>query len=103
MPGQRRILERLALPTAADQQRACPAATTTIRIAPVYSDLRPPPDDPPPAAPGGGTSAAASGTPYLLPALITVFTGDRITGADVVTLHVAVLDGAGRTTALCVA
>lgn len=125
---QRAVLDRLAQPDETDQQRDCPTAHTTLRLDPVYGDLRRPPDDRPtgsPTSPSGSTSspstaAGASGlppatdrepsspagsgaaTPYLLPVLITIFTGDRITGTDLATLRLFVIDGTARTQHLCV-
>jgi hypothetical protein len=49
-----------------------------------------------------GSSASGPGTEYLLPAFITIYTGSRITGTDLTTLHLWVDDGSARTAALCV-
>lgn len=124
MTGQRAALERLVDPSDADEQRDCPVARHTLRLDPVYSDLRRPPTG---SASGSGTSAAGSGpattaaaptdtagrsaaatapagsgTAYLLPTLITIFTGDRITGTDLTTLRLFVGAGGARIGPLCV-
>lgn len=49
-----------------------------------------------------GPSDGGAGTEYLLPAFITIYTGSRITGTDLTTLHLWVKDGLARTAALCV-
>lgn len=116
MAAQRAALERLVDPGDAEQQSDCPVAHHTLRLEPVYSDLRRPPTGsvaatsmlatsatPTSAAP---TSATGSGslapTAYLLPTLITIFTGDRITGTDLTTLRLFVAAGAARIGPLCV-
>ena len=86
--AQRAVLDRLSAPDEAEQQRACPEATTTLGFDPAYRDLRPAP---------GGTAGE-----YLLPTYITIYTGGRITGSDLTTLRLWVVDGAARTAALCV-
>jgi hypothetical protein len=84
---QRALLDQLAAPDERSDQLACRAATTTLGFDPAYRALRPDPDD-----------AGA----LLLPTYITIYTGDRITGSDLTTLHLRVIDGRARTTALCV-
>ncbi len=96
--AQRATLNALVLPRSASAQAACPPATTTIRLEPVYQDLRtadPADTDPASSAPEGATA-------YLLPTLITIFTGPRITGTDLTTLRLFVSDGKANTSVLCV-
>lgn len=83
--AQRAVLERLVATDQAADQRACPTATTTLAFDPAYRGLQ----------------EAADGE-YLLPTYITIYTGDRITGSDLATLHLWLVDGAARTSALCV-
>lgn len=127
---QRAELDELVVPQQAAQQRACPAAQSTLAFQPAYSDLRLAPGATGDAASAaGGPSAGASGSPsgstaegtgsgahpapgtdtaggdgtaYLLPAYITIYTGDRMTGTDLTTLHLWVTGGRARTAALCV-
>jgi hypothetical protein len=111
---QRAVLNRLAAPSEAGLQKECPAAQSTIRLDPVYTDLRSPPDDgslgptttAASAAAGGitatGTAGVSAQREYLLPALITVFTGNRITATDLTTLQLFVMNGTARTAHLCV-
>jgi hypothetical protein len=121
--AQRSELTSLAAPDELAKQRACPAAHSTLAFQPAYRDLRPAPADPdtthgstpagadgsPSAAPamtaGSATATAGSsvaGVGYLLPAFITIYTGNRITGTDLTTLHLWVIGGTARTGALCV-
>lgn len=96
--AQRATLNALVLPQSASAQAACPPATTTIRLEPVYQDLRtadPADTDPANPAPAGATT-------YLLPTLITIFTGSRITGTDLTTLRLFVSNGKANTSVLCV-
>ena len=117
---QRAELDALVTPEQSGKQRACPAARSTLSFQPAYADLRLAPDGsgeaPPDSSPGAASSAAASasaavtastapgaaGTAYLLPAFIDIYTGDRITGTDLTTLHLWVAHGAARIGALCV-
>lgn len=85
---QRAVLDKLAAPSEAADQRACPTATTTLGFDPAYRSLRPAPD--------GATGE------YLLPAYITIYTDGRITGSDLTTLRLWVTHGTARTSALCV-
>ena len=120
--AQRAELDSLAAPQQLAQQRACPAAHATLAFQPAYQDLRTAsPDDIAITAPTGTTNGASSGeisgapsrtvtdgadtpigTAYLLPAFITIYTGNRITGTDLTTLHLWVIGGSARTGALCV-
>jgi hypothetical protein len=117
--AQRAELESLAAPQQLAQQRACPAAHSTLAFQPAYRDLRiAGPDDiastvhgtTPASSPGDDTSGApsrsvtegADGTAYLLPAFITIYTGNRITGTDLTTLRLWVIGGIARTGVLCV-
>ncbi|MEO7126193.1 MAG: hypothetical protein ABI382_12385 [Nakamurella sp.] len=83
--SQRAVLDRLAAPDQAAEQRACPIATTTLAFDPAYAGLK-----------------ALAGSAYLLPTYITVYTDGRMTGSDLATLHLWVIDGVARTSALCV-
>ena len=58
----------------------CPPATTTLRFEPVYPGLRP-------RRAGPAAAGSLTGTVYALPTLIRIYTGDRITGTDLTTLH----------------
>lgn len=89
---QRTALQHLAVAGQAAKQRSCPPATGTIRFDPAYPSLRRAP------VPAGDDT----GTEYLLPAFITIYSGGRITGTDLTTLHVWVQGGMARTAALCV-
>lgn len=82
--AQRAVLNQVASPTQVEAQRACPKATTTLAFDPAYSGLR------------------KVGDEYLLPTYITIYTGGRITGSDLATLHLWIVDGMARTSALCV-
>ena len=73
----------------------CPPATTTLRMEPVYPGLRPAPDW---TAPEG----ALGGTVYALPSLIRIYTGDRMTGTDLTTLHLGLDGGKAYLAPLCV-
>lgn len=87
--AQRAVLQaRVTVAQSADQL-ACPTAANTLSFEPAYGDLRPAPDDP-----DGG---------FVLPAYITIYTGDRIIGSDLTSLHLWIVDGRARTAALCVA
>jgi hypothetical protein len=83
--AQRAVLQSLATPDQRADQRACPTATTTLAFDPAYRGLR----------------QTGSGE-YLLPVYITIYTGDRISGSDLATLHLRLMGGAARTSALCV-
>ena len=93
--GQQAVLAAVVDPALSDAFRRCSPATTTLRFEPVYTGLRATPD-----------WTAADGTPtgtlYALPVLIRSYTGDRITGTDLTTLHLGVHDGAAFITPLCV-
>ncbi len=93
--GQQAALAALVDPALSAAFRHCSPATSTLRFEPVYSDLRATPDW---TAEGG----VPAGTLYALPVLIRIFTGDRITGTDLSTLHLGVHDGAASITPLCV-
>lgn len=115
--SQRAELQRLVAPEQRAKQRDCPTAHSTLAFQPAYSDLRHTPDraagttgpsapDRSSPAPSPGPSPTVgsppAGTGYLLPAFITIYTGSRITGTDLTTLHLWVSDGTARTGALCV-
>lgn len=119
VPQQRAVLQRLAAPAQAATQRACPTARSTLSFQPAYRDLRlmpssfttigaqPPgtrPLEPGPTSPHVTEAPPnpGAGTALLLPTFITIYTGDRITGTDLTTLHVWVAGGVARTGALCV-
>lgn len=82
--AQRAVLDRLAAPDAAAEQRACPTATTTLAFDPAYRGV------------------TIDDGAYLVPTYITIYTGDRITGSDLASLHFTVTDDTARTPTLCV-
>jgi hypothetical protein len=92
---QRSVLAHLVSPALAAALRNCPPATTTLRFEPVYAGLRPTPAW---SSPHG----APAGTIYALPVLIRIYTGDRITGTDLSTLHLGVHGHRAAITPLCV-
>lgn len=94
--GQQRVLATLVAAGQRDAQRACPAATSTLTLEPVWSDLVPAPD----WRPGTGMLA---GTVYSLPTLIRIHRDGRIVGTDLADLHAAVDDGLLGLTVLCIA
>jgi hypothetical protein len=113
---QRTALEDLVVADQAAKQRSCPPASGTISFEPAYPSVRRAS-----VASGGGAVAASGGlasgpstagtaespngddgTEYLLPAFITIYSGSRITGTDLTTLHLWVQGGVARTAALCV-
>jgi len=92
---QQATLAALVDPTLSAAFQHCSPATTTLRFEPVYPDLRATPD-------WTGPDGTPDGTLYALPVLIRIFTGGRITGTDLSTLHLGVHDGAASVTPLCV-
>jgi hypothetical protein len=92
---QRAVLAHLVSPALAAALRNCPPATTTLRFEPVYAGLRPTPAW---SSPHG----VPAGTVYALPVLIRIYTGDRITGTDLATLHLGVRGHEASITPLCV-
>ncbi|MGS0685944.1 hypothetical protein ACVBEQ_12490 [Nakamurella sp. GG22] len=92
---QQDVLASVVDPGSAAALDKCPTATSTLRFEPVYPALRPAPE----WAPTDGTLA---GTVYALPSLIRIYTGDRVTGTDLTTLHLGVHDGEALLTAVCV-
>ena len=93
--GQQAVLAAVVDPALSDAFRHCSPATTTLRFEPVYTGLRATPD-------WTAADGTPSGTLYALPVLIRTYTGDRITGTDLTTLHLGVHDGAAFITPLCV-
>ena len=93
--GQQDVLATIVDPALSDAFRHCPPASTTLRFEPVYAGLRATPD-------WTGADGTPAGTLYALPVLIRIYTGDRITGTDLTTLHLGVHDGAASITSLCV-
>ncbi len=92
---QQKVLAELVDPGSVTVLRRCPPTTATLRFEPVYPALR--------SAPGWRpNSGALSGTVYALPVLIRIYTGNRITGTDLTTLHLGVANGEASLTALCV-
>jgi hypothetical protein len=92
---QQETLAALVEPALAQALDDCAPATTTLRFEPVYPGLR--------AAPGWtGSSGSLTGTTYALPTLIRIYTGDRITGTDLTTVHLGVQAGEAYLTPLCV-
>ncbi len=92
---QQSVLRGAVDPALLDQLDRCPAATSTLRIEPVYAALRPDPD-------WQGASGTPAGTVYALPALIRIFTGDRVTGTDLGTIFLGVRDGRALLAPVCV-
>ena len=92
---QQAVLHGVVDPALRADLDKCPVPTTTVRFEPVYPGLRPAP---------GWTAADGplSGTEYALPSLIRSYTGERITGTDLTTLHVGVSGGEAYLTPLCV-
>ena len=82
---QRSVLERVVDPAQHANQRGCAAAVTTVRLVPAWSAVR----------------VAADGH-LIIPSLVRVFTGTRITGTDVAIIDVAITAGQAGLPALCV-
>ena len=82
---QRSVLERVVDPAQQTQQRGCATAVTTVRLIPAWSDVR----------------VAADGH-LIIPSLIRIFTGTRITGTDVAVIDVTITAGQAGLPALCV-
>jgi hypothetical protein len=92
---QRSALSAVVDPSLASTLDQCPTATSTLLFDPVYRDLR--------AVPGwAAPSGPLTGTVYALPSLVRIYTGDRITGTDLTTLHFGVQQGEAYLTPLCV-
>lgn len=85
--GQRAVLDRLVADDHAAEQRRCPRATTTVRLEPVWSDVRELPGRP---------------TVYAVPAVVRILAHGRITGTDLTSLVMEVDGTRAATTALCV-
>ncbi len=92
---QQKVLADVVDPGSAAELVHCPPTTATVRLEPVYPGLRGTPDWRP-------RTGSLSGTLYALPVLIRIYTGDRITGTDLTTLHLGVLKHEASLTALCV-
>jgi len=75
-------------------QQACPIATSTISLEPVYSRLEPAPSWRP-------SSGTLPGVVYAIPTLIRIHSGDRITGTDLTDLHLAIDENQVRFPSLC--
>jgi hypothetical protein len=91
---QQAALAAVVEPALAKSLDDCAPATTTLQFEPIYRGLRP--------APGWtGSAGPLSGTVYALPTLIRIYTGDRITGTDLTTLHFGVQAGEAFLTPLC--
>jgi hypothetical protein len=82
---QRTVLERVVDPAQQADQRGCAAAVTTVRLIPAWSAVR----------------VAADGH-LIVPSLVRVFTGTRITGTDVAIIDVTITAGQAGLPALCV-
>ena len=93
--GQQAALAALVEPALAKALDDCAPATTTLRFEPIYGGLRT-------AAGWAGSGGSLAGTVYALPTLIRIYTGDRITGTDLATLHLGVQAGEAYLTPLCV-
>lgn len=85
-------------PDDAAAQRACPPATVTVRLLPVWTELRP---DPQWRPSGAAASDPPHGTVYRLPVLAEVYTAGLRTGTDMTLLRLAVVDGSAKLFALC--
>jgi hypothetical protein len=92
--SQQTVLADLVDPALIGALDRCPPATATLRFEPIYPALRPAPGWVP-------RQGALGGTIYALPTLIRIYTGDRITGTDLTTLHLGVHDGEAYLTSLC--
>jgi hypothetical protein len=92
--SQETVLTALIDPALVGGLDRCPPATATLRFEPIYPALRPAPG----WAPQAGT---LGGTVYALPTLIRIYTGERLTGTDLTTLHLGVHDGEAYLTSLC--
>ncbi len=91
---QQATLAAVVEPALAKALDDCAPATTTWHFEPIYRGLRP--------IPGwSGSNGPLTGTVYALPTLIRVYTGDRITGTDLTTLHFGVQAGEAYLTPLC--
>jgi hypothetical protein len=86
---QRAVLQRLVDPARAADQRGCSPAHTTVTFEPAWPDLRPDPN-------GRANS-------YVLPTLILIHTGGRITGTDTAALIMSISGGSAHLPPLCVA
>lgn len=82
---QRSVLERVVDPAQRTNQRECAAAVTTVRLIPAWSQVR--------RAPDGH---------LIVPSLVRIFTGTRITGTDVAIIDVTISAGQAGLPALCV-
>lgn len=82
---QRSVLERVVDPAQEANQRGCAAAVTTVRLVPAWSAVR----------------VAADGH-LIVPSLVRVFTGTRITATDVAIIDVTITAGQAGLPALCV-
>jgi hypothetical protein len=95
VPAQQAVLAAVVDPTLLPALEQCQPATTTVRFEPVFSALR--------SAPGWSpANGILGGTVYALPSLIRIYTGERITGTDLTTLHFGVTEGEAYLTPLCV-
>lgn len=82
---QRSVLQRVVDPAQQAQQRDCAAAVTTVRLIPAWSEVR----------------RAADGH-LIVPSLVRIFTGTRITATDVAIIDVTISAGQAGLPALCV-
>lgn len=82
---QRAVLETVVDPTQLTQQRSCRPAGTTIGFEPAWPDLR---------RTGDGR--------YVLPTLIRIYHGTRVTGTDVGALKIVITAGRAHLPPLCV-
>jgi hypothetical protein len=91
---QQAVLTQLVDPALVGGLDSCAPATATLRLEPIYPALRPAPDWQP-------ETGRLSGNVYALPTLIRIYTGDRITGTDLTTLHLGVSNGEALLTSIC--
>ena len=82
---QRSVLERVVDPAHRADQQGCAAAITTVRLVPAWADVR-----------------VATDGHLIVPSLIRIFTGTRITGTDVAVIDVTISAGQATLPALCV-
>ena len=90
---QRVFVSRMANGLADDQQD-CGQATVTIRFRPVWQELQADPEFDPP-------EPQTDATPYRVPALVEIFSGERRVGTDLTLVHLQVQDGLAQTFPMC--
>lgn len=96
VPAQQELLATLVDPALVDALDHCPPASHTLHLEPVYAALRP-------ASEWTSPRGTPTGDVYALPTLIRSYSGERMTGTDVATLHVGVHSGSVGFAPICVA